>query len=1275
MNTCGGDAMQTVHAFFDAYFNRRDPDLTVGYLAQDVQWLGTSEREMARGREAALCALREETAQSPDPCRFVFTREEERALTEGCAACLCAMDLWQGGTLLRLRASAACVLEDDAVWRIAVLHVSLPCDDRAAGAAFPVRGKGEAYSDFEARVSRRAVDLLGRGIPGGLLGVYLSEGYPLYSINGRMLGYLGYSYEEFAQATGGQALACVHPDDGALFRQCIEGSGDREVRFRMQKKDGSALWVSGISRVGEDEEGRPLSLCVVRDVSGEVVYEELLQREVREKEEQARRYNHLFDSVLCGIVQYKLLPDGRMLFRDANQEAIRIFGYTPEAFWAKKDWHLPDLICPSDRERMLQNVLSLKEIGDTLPFDYQLQRRDHSSLWIIGQAELVADPSGGAMVQSVYIDIDEGRRAQVQTRRLAGQVQEGRELLRLALEHTSTFEFYYDPARSELRIPARACSHFGCGESFTGPAQAFADAFVAPGCRAGFLRMLECIRSGERTAGCVYQYAPGGLWCRATLSAVRSGDSASAVGIFEDITREREMELLLDATRSHDPLTGAFLREPGVRAIQDALLARGPSEPMALMLVDMDDFDALNTREGRVFADAILQDVASILRDEGGERALIARMGGDEFMMLVPGIGRTEAKVTGPRVASRIQMLYPVAEGEPPVISASIGMCATEVTGEYGGLYRCAESALLYVKDHCRGRAVCYLDSSSEMGTALTHIYPSEHLFNEIDERPAPDDGSMLDFALELLGKARCLDDAVYLLLTRVGTRYGLDRVSVTEVDPEYLRVLVTYQWARRSEELQSGQTFYLSAETYAEVASLYVKDGVCMEPIRGRRPLASCLSAAIWDRGSYAGALCFESSRENYPWTQEQIRLVRELSRVVASFVMKARADAVSQAKTDFLSRMSHEIRTPMNAISGMTTIAKAVVNDPAQTLTCLEKIESANAYLLSLIGDVLDMSRIESGKLQLQCESADLAAQLSSLQSLLGAQAQVKGVALSFVDGFSPLPPLSLDALRLNQVLINIIGNAIKFTPTGGSVTVRVCREGPQTGPRVFLRFSVRDTGIGISPDAQERIFNTFEQGGKDTSARYGGTGLGLAISSQLVKMMGGELRVASELGKGSEFYFTLGFDPGEGAAAPAPLPEKEAQEPVSLVGKRLLVVEDNALNREIAVTLLNMNGLLTEEAVDGEQAVRAFEQSAPGHFDAVLMDIRMPVMDGLEATRRIRTLRRPDAQQVPIIAMTANAFDDDSRKSLESGMNGHLTKPLELDAMLAMLRACLS
>ncbi len=1272
-----GDALATVRAFFDAYLVQRDPQRTAGFLTENVHWIGTGGHEVACGREHARRLIEAEIEQSPSPCALSFKDEDEQ-LSPACALCLCTLGVEAGGAQLFVRVTAMCVWAE-AGCRIASIHASLPCSDQAEGEFFPVQMQSEAFSDFETRLGRKAADLLGRSIPGGLVGIYLEEGFPLYYVNGQMLGYLGYTLDEFVQATGDLFLHCVHPDDRARVCDWLQkapaGDDAGEIRYRVRKKDGAYIWVSDVSKIGTAQDGRAVALGVIRDVSGEVLFEERLQREMREKEEQARRYNELFQSVLCGIAQYKLCPDGRMYFRDANLEAIRIFGYSPAAFWAKEDWRLQDVIYPPDRERMMQELSGLQKLGDSLPFDYQLQRRNGTPLWIIGRAELVPDPQGGTMIQSVYMDIDQRRRAETNSRRLAGQVQEGRAMLRLALEHTSAYEFYYDLQRKELRIPSRACVHFGCGARFVGAEEDFCNAYIAPDCREDFLAMLGCLQTGEKTASCVFQCSPSGLWCRATLSAVRdrSGESLSLVGIIEDITREKEMELLLHAARSHDPLTGVYLREPGVKYIQNALKQRQTHESMVLMLVDMDDFDALNAREGRVFADAILQDVAQVLREEGGKDATLVRMGGDEFMILIPGIGRAEATVVGPRIASRVRTLYPAPAEEAPVISASIGMCSTQVTGEYAGLYRCAESALLFVKDHGRGRAVCYLDSSSEMGASLTHIYPSEYLYNEIDMRPAQDDGNMLDFALELLGKAKRLDDAVFLLLARLGTRCGFDRVSVTEVDPEYLRVHVTYQWARRSEEQQTGQTFYITPETYAEISTLYVHDGVCMESIRGRKPLASCLSAAIWDRGTYAGALCFESSQEGFAWTPEHIRLVRELARLIASFVMKARADAVSQAKSNFLSRMSHEIRTPMNAISGMTTIAKAVVNDPQQTLRCLEKIESANAYLLSLIGDVLDMSRIESGKMQLQCEEADLAAQLAGLQSLLGAQAQVKGVSLSFKDAFSPIPRLSLDALRLNQVLINIIGNAIKFTPAGGSVSVRVAREPAEDG-LIHIRFSIRDTGIGISKDALGRIFNTFEQGQKDTAARYGGTGLGLSISSQLVKMMGGVLQVQSEPGKGSEFFFTLAFVPCAKNDAPELQTDPEPERPVSFAGRRLLVAEDNDLNREIVVTLLSMNGFAVDEATDGAQAVERFEKSAPGYYDAVLMDIRMPVMDGLEATRRIRTLHHPDAQRVPIIAMTANAFDEDSRKSLESGMNGHLTKPLEVDAVLKMLQKCM-
>ena len=368
------------------------------------------------------------------------------------------------------------------------------------------------------------------------------------------------------------------------------------------------------------------------------------------------------------------------------------------------------------------------------------------------------------------------------------------------------------------------------------------------------------------------------------------------------------------------------------------------------------------------------------------------------------------------------------------------------------------------------------------------------------------------------------------------------------------------------------------------------------------------------------------------------------------------------------------------------MTTIAKRVLGDQEKTRECLEKIESANEYLLSLINDILDMDKIESGRLELSCEPMSLLQLMDGLESMFRLQAEEKGLKLIFINEYEKSLKIRADRLRLNQILTNIIGNAIKFTGQG---SVTVCVEKVKTELKTELYFSVRDTGIGIDSSAQERIFYSFEQAKPGTASVYGGTGLGLAISYRLVQAMGGSLKVSSEIGKGSEFYFTLTFDDaademGEAAEESGAQEDGTGEDDTEKNGTEehnassvntdsytILLVEDNEMNREIAQTLLEMNHFTVVCAVNGQDALDRFYASEPGTFDAILMDIRMPVMDGLESTRRIRTSERPDARKIPIIALTANAFDEDSRKSMASGMNGHLTKPFQIEQMVELLK----
>ena len=528
---------------------------------------------------------------------------------------------------------------------------------------------------------------------------------------------------------------------------------------------------------------------------------------------------------------------------------------------------------------------------------------------------------------------------------------------------------------------------------------------------------------------------------------------------------------------------------------------------------------------------------------------------------------------------------------------------------------------------------------------------------------------------------------------------------------------------------------------------------------------------------------------------------LEREKERAEAAMV---RAERASMAKSEFLSRMSHEIRTPMNGIIGMTMIAMQNVEKPAKVADCLKKVTLSSKHLLALINDVLDMSKIESGKIELRREKFDFKMMLESLSTVYYGQAVSKKVDFNTVLSGSVREELVGDSLRLNQIITNLLSNAIKFTPAGGRVTLRVSEEGEEDG-MVRLRFDVTDTGCGIAPENQEKIFRAFEQEDADVGQKYGGTGLGLSISRRFCELMGGRLTVKSRPGEGSTFTASIPFGvPAQRAQGVPPIDygslkalvvddDQETCEHVTLLlkqlgveahwtdngceavskverahgqnedfdvcfvdwkmpsldglettrrirravgrediavvlitaydptelqesaleagavgiiskplftstlveafesirstrsgaredpgkqprhdfrGKRVLVVEDNEINLEIAREFVSTTGAAVEAARNGQEAVERFAASPPGHFDVILMDVQMPVMDGYEATRRIRALSRPDAASVPILAMTANAFAEDIARSAANGMNGHISKPVDLEALYAAL-----
>ncbi|MDR1028984.1 MAG: response regulator [Clostridiales Family XIII bacterium] len=485
-------------------------------------------------------------------------------------------------------------------------------------------------------------------------------------------------------------------------------------------------------------------------------------------------------------------------------------------------------------------------------------------------------------------------------------------------------------------------------------------------------------------------------------------------------------------------------------------------------------------------------------------------------------------------------------------------------------------------------------------------------------------------------------------------------------------------------ETLSSDRSIKLTSSAYSpkERAFIDILDADI------RMHILSLLVIPIIAHGHFWGTVVFNNCHDGRAFSEDDERNLRPWAILLANAMIRnemmrdlARAqdeaESASRAKSDFLSNMSHEMRTPMNAIIGMTTIGKAAA-DLEKKDYAFEKIENAGAHLLGVINDILDRSKIEATTLELSLSEFDFGRMLRTAVNVNSFRIEEKRQHFTMrVDEGIP-DRLIGDEQRLTQVITNLLSNATKFTPEDGEIRLEARLEGTEDDV-CTIRFDVTDTGIGISEEQQERLFTSFQQAESSTSRMFGGTGLGLAISRRLVDMMGGRIWIDSAPDRGSTFSFTMRA--ARGAAEerrPAQMSETDRRTeaagardgPDDFAGRRILLAEDIDINREIVISLLEPTGIAIDCAENGAEAVRLFEE-APDRYDMVFMDVQMPKMDGYEATRRIRALDIPRAKEIPIVAMTANVFREDIESALDSGMTGHLGKPLDAGKLMEKLR----
>ena len=745
-------------------------------------------------------------------------------------------------------------------------------------------------------------------------------------------------------------------------------------------------------------------------------------------------------------------------------------------------------------------------------------------------------------------------------------------------------------------------------------------------------------------------------------------ERSRVVGCIHNVHQHKLLEQAQKRKQIYDSITSFYRLGSGLEVVET--LCRDDPEGV-LVLLEIQQFSKIDERYGLIFGDIILEQFAGLLakrfQEDGLNGGIYIRAGADQMLVWLP------VCTTGPIVRS-VQGLEKEfgALTDEKHLSLSL-KCGIAVTGSRNSLSEALEQTktALTAARHGKQEIMFYEELSTVEKACAVDV-----AFAEVASLERLKEMTLSSIALNLFDRDGDTSVVLDILALKLQEKYHLTDIVITHFNGEYMVNNLLYCW--KTWEKKDGwdgmvhcseKQYQHFVETQEMQQLLTSGESIRKEPLI--QPFASGRNDIVFhmtDNGQYSGSIVFRDIDQDVLEKKEECKCLEEISAIIQNRLNLERHDLSAKAKSDFLARMSHEIRTPMNGIIGMTEIALKDGQTEERRIDCLRKIEYSSEYLLGLINDILDMSKIESGKMRLIEEKCNLMEMIQGLRPLL--EAKLNENNIQYIADIQLKNHWFLaDSLRLNQVLVNLLGNALKYSKPDGHVWLTV-RETEEEKGFSNLYFQVRDDGIGIAPEKQQLIFRQFEQADNSENARKQGTGLGLAISRRIVRMMDSDIKLESEPGKGSSFSFNVKLQPVSGEKTTVTSQPEE----ISFPGKRILVVEDNELNMEIICTILENYGIETEQAVNGKEAVRRMEESVPGYYDMIFMDIMMPEMDGLEATRTIRNLDRKDCKKIPIYAMSANAFDEDVKRSLASGMNGHLSKPVNLQVLEKTLQKVL-
>ncbi len=747
------------------------------------------------------------------------------------------------------------------------------------------------------------------------------------------------------------------------------------------------------------------------------------------------------------------------------------------------------------------------------------------------------------------------------------------------------------------------------------------------------------------------------IWVKLTARIIKDtkeGDDY-VVGCVHNIQQRKELEEAQRNKQIYDAVTNFYRAEYGMQCIRKSYENGNDG---VLVLIDIDGFSRLNEQFGLFFGDILLERLAlmtwSHFCSAGIKKGIYVRVDSDVLLVRAENI---DAEQMSGVVDELRKEFAGLCNEEYLVLNFRCGIVQTAGGDSFEDSIRHLKMALQEAKDG-QADTVIYRQNIDEKQVRIEDCG-----FAGVDSFEQFKQLSLSSITINLLDRTGEIKPILDILAIKLHDYFTINNLVITRFNSECLVNSMTY--CRRKNERQKGWNGIVrcgDSECHSYIESKQMQQLFSIGDDELTDPTINQFIGNengyvfhMRDNNTYSGSIFYLGCERRLSADEE--KSLEEISSIIQNRVNLLRHDLSDKAKSDFLARMSHEIRTPMNGIMGMTEIALEEGQTDERRLDCLRKIKSSSGYLLGLLNDILDMSKIESGKMHLVFDKYSLKKTLYDIKNLMDVRMIEKDI--HFTQEIELIHDWFIfDELRIKQILMNMLGNAVKYTNHGGNIRLTVKEtEGKNEISGVY--FAVEDDGIGIEKDKQQLIFQRFEQADDSERARRQGTGLGLSICSSLVHMMGSEIELESEPNKGSIFSFTINIkwiDDGKTADEPAKFK-------LNLDGKRVLVVEDNTLNMEIIHVLLEKYGVEVDEAENGLEAVKKFSESSLWHYDLILMDIMMPVMDGLEAAKEIRKLQREDSAAVPIIAMSANAFDEDVKQSIASGMNAHLSKPINV------------